>query len=263
MFNYIPYVYLIKNKTTQMKYLGVRYAKGCHPIDLWNTYFTSSKLVHRLINEFGKDDWIIKILHSFPNSPDLAIQNEAKYFSKIKGRKDYLNMCYSSGIIDLECNSKAGKIGGTIVKERKIGIFRNEDDRKKWCSMGGKIGGKKQAELGLGFHKYKTDPELHKKWCSMGGQKSCQFKNKKFQSEMGRRGGIKNSGSIYITNGYINKKYTVKMQQELCLNDWLKENLNWKRGMIFKQLICNECGYTANAQIIGRYHNENCKNKKT
>lgn len=84
MYKAIPYVYIIKNKSTNLKYLGVRYANGCDPSDLWVTYFTSSKLVHKLIETFGKDDFYVKILHIFPNNPEKAILREAKYFPFIK-----------------------------------------------------------------------------------------------------------------------------------------------------------------------------------
>ena len=45
-------------------------------------------------------------------------------------------------------------------------FWSTEEGRKKRASMGGKIGGKKQAELGLGFH----NPEVRKKACSLGGK---------------------------------------------------------------------------------------------
>lgn len=52
--------------------------------------------------------------------------------------------------------------------------------RKSQASKGGKIGGKKQAELGLGFHQYKNNKELHRKWSSLGGKshkgKKCMYK---------------------------------------------------------------------------------------
>ena len=120
---HIPYVYFLKNKSTSLKYVGVRYAKGCSPDDFWTKYFTSSKSVHKLIEEFGKDDFIFRILHIFPSDPEAAIKKEAEYFSLIKKKDDYVNLTYSSGCQDLRINSKAGKIGGNIVKNKKIGIF--------------------------------------------------------------------------------------------------------------------------------------------
>lgn len=229
---YVPYVYLIKNKSTGLKYLGVRYAKGCHPNDLWTTYFTSSTSVHKLIEQFGKEDWYVKVIHKFPNNPNAAILKEASYFKYIKQRDDYINLCYSSGIIDLRVHSRAGKIGGSVVYARKIGIFRDEKERKKWASMGGKIGGKRQADLGLGFHQYKNNPELHKKWSSMGGKKSGVFANSIYQSEFGKRGGIKNKGFIWINDGVKSYKYTKKQQTEKSLEQFLVENPNYKKGRV-------------------------------
>lgn len=230
MKEWTPYVYFIKNKTTKMKYIGVRYAKGCHPDDLWKTYFTSSSLIKTLIDVYGKEDFYIKVIHKYPNCPDKAIIREAKYFCFIKNREDYLNLCFSSGIIDLRINSKAGSVGGSIVRDKKIGIFRSQNERKEWASAGGKVGGKIQAELGLGFHQYKTNPNLHREWCSMGGKKSGQFKNKKFQSEMGKRGGAKNKGFVWINDGIKSYKYTKKQQDQVSIEQFLIENKQFKKG---------------------------------
>jgi len=232
MKEWIPYVYIIKNKTTKMKYLGVRYAKDCHPDDFWTTYFTSSSLIKKLIDVYGKDDFYVKIIHKYPSCPQQAIIREAKYFSLIKKRKDYLNACFSSGIIDLRINSKAGKVGGSIVRDKKIGIFRSENERKEWASKGGKIGGKIQAKLGLGFHQYKTNPDLHKKWASKGGKTSGQFQNKIFQTEMGKRGGIKNKGFVWINDGIKSYKYTKKQQEEISIEQFLIENKQFKKGRL-------------------------------
>lgn len=54
--------------------------------------------------------------------------------------------------------------------------WSTEDGRKKRASMGGKIGGKKQAELKLGFHQ----PHIQRKAASLGGKshkgKRCMYK---------------------------------------------------------------------------------------
>jgi general stress protein YciG len=232
MKEWIPYVYIVKNKTTGLKYLGVRYAKSCHPDDLWKTYFTSSSLIKTLINAYGKEDFYVKVLHKYPNEPDQAILREAKYFSFIKERKDYLNACFSSGIIDLRINSKAGKVGGSIVRDKQLGIFRSEEERRKWASIGGKVGGKVQTDLGLGFHQYKNNPELHKEWASKGGKTSGQFQNKTFQSEMGKRGGIKNKGFVWINDGIKSYKYTKKQQDQISVEQFLLENTQFAKGRL-------------------------------
>lgn len=230
--DYIPYVYFIMNKSTKLKYVGVRYAKGCNPKDLWNSYFTSSSSMKSLVAEYGKEDFRIKILHKYPNDPESAIKKEAEYFSVIKDRKDYINLCYSSGIMDLRINSKAGKIGGNIVYNRKIGIFRNEEERIEWARMGGKVSGKKQAELGLGFHQYKNNPDLHKAWSSMGGKKAGTFQDKAFQSEMGKRGGVKNKGFRWYNDGSKEYKYTKREQENMSFDSFIESNKNLRRGRL-------------------------------
>jgi hypothetical protein len=90
----IPYTYQIIWSSTGMKYYGVRYAKNCHPNDLWQTYFTSSVKVAEYVKEHGNPD-IIQIRKTF--SGDDAV-NKAKVWEhrvlrkmKVIYRNDYLN----------------------------------------------------------------------------------------------------------------------------------------------------------------------------
>ena len=62
-----PYTYLLKFKPTGQVYYGCRYGKGCHPSDLFLTYFTSSKIVKKLILVYGIDAFsyeVRRIFHS-------------------------------------------------------------------------------------------------------------------------------------------------------------------------------------------------------
>jgi len=47
--------------------IGVRYARGCHPDDLWTKYFTSSKHVRKFREENGEPD-VIEIRQTFNDS---------------------------------------------------------------------------------------------------------------------------------------------------------------------------------------------------
>ena len=62
----IPYTYLIGWKKLDKWYYGVRYRKGCHPSDLWQTYFTSSPIVKKFREEHGDPD-VIQIRKTFRN----------------------------------------------------------------------------------------------------------------------------------------------------------------------------------------------------
>ena len=62
-----PYTYLLGWSQYNRWYYGVRYGKGCHPDDLWKTYFTSSDHVKRYRKEYGEPD-IIQVREIFDSS---------------------------------------------------------------------------------------------------------------------------------------------------------------------------------------------------
>jgi hypothetical protein len=74
---YTPYTYYIGWTNLSFWYYGSRYAKeskciyetGCHPDDFWNTYFTSSEVVEKFIEEHGHPD-VIKIDKTFQTEED-------------------------------------------------------------------------------------------------------------------------------------------------------------------------------------------------
>ena len=75
-----PYLYLLEWTAQNKKYIGVRYGKGCHPSDLWSTYFTSSAAVKQYREENGEPDEI-KILRTF-DTPLEAKNAEDEYLKE-------------------------------------------------------------------------------------------------------------------------------------------------------------------------------------
>lgn len=63
----IPYTYVVTCPNGQ-RYYGVRYAKGCHPSDLWTLYFTSSKHVKRMLAEHGAEKFSYAVRKVFSSS---------------------------------------------------------------------------------------------------------------------------------------------------------------------------------------------------
>jgi hypothetical protein len=88
---YTPYTYLIGWSKHQKFYYGVRYGKNCNPSELWITYFTSSPIVKRFVEEHGQPD-IIQVRKVF-NDRMTAINWEQKVLRKvdIKNNKKWLN----------------------------------------------------------------------------------------------------------------------------------------------------------------------------
>jgi len=98
IYTHIPYTYRIKNKTTGLQYYGVRFAKNCHPDDLWVAYFTSSKHVKKLIEKHGKDDFEIRITRIFPNNPGAAISWEDRIVKRLLYNPNWLNYNWRGSI---------------------------------------------------------------------------------------------------------------------------------------------------------------------
>lgn len=56
MNTYLPFIYLIGWTDLNAWYVGVRFARGTTPLNLWTTYFTSSKVVAELRENYGEPD---------------------------------------------------------------------------------------------------------------------------------------------------------------------------------------------------------------
>jgi hypothetical protein len=233
---YKPYVYFLYHKPTGLKYIGAEYSKGkkiSNPENLFTVYFTSSSLIKTLIKEYGEDSFYIRILKIFETSEE-TIEYEKRLLELSKTKNNYLNICKSSGF-DLRTCSAAGKVGGSIVKKRKIGIFRSEEERLRWAKMGAK------ASMESGNNTeflYWASPEGRRKRASMGGKKAGGWGKKDHSgkiwsaSDAGKKGGPKNKGYSWITDGNKSIKYTVKMKEEKPIQDFLLENPEYRLGRI-------------------------------
>jgi len=82
----IPYTYLIGWPALNKWYYGVRYAKVCHPDDLWVSYWTSSKIVHKFVKENG--DPTVKIVRKRFNDVKNAQAWENRVLQKLKVTKN-------------------------------------------------------------------------------------------------------------------------------------------------------------------------------
>jgi hypothetical protein len=86
-----PFTYIIIFKPTGQFYYGVRYAKNCHPSDLWTTYYTSSSYIKQLIVEHGKDAFDFEIRKRFASSKKARLW-ELKVLKRMKVTKHSLSL---------------------------------------------------------------------------------------------------------------------------------------------------------------------------
>lgn len=113
------YTYYIKHIPTNYKYYGVRYSIKCEPNDLWSTYFTSCKKVHNLIDEYGKESFVVEVRKIFGSNKIRAQEWEKKVLSRLNVlyREDWLNSNIG-GIINLTPEQKK-KHSENISKSKK------------------------------------------------------------------------------------------------------------------------------------------------
>jgi hypothetical protein len=88
----IPFSYYLYHIPTRKHYYGIRHGKKSNPETLWKTYFSSSNIVKKLIQEYGADSFNVKIRKTF-NSAEEAILWEHRVLSKLNAsmRDDWIN----------------------------------------------------------------------------------------------------------------------------------------------------------------------------
>jgi hypothetical protein len=264
---YIPYVYLVKNKTTGLKYIGVKHQKNCRPELFWVTYFTSSNAVKNLIKLYGKEDFVFRIIKTFENHYD-AIKFESELLKIATKRDDYLNMhagylgdLNEEELLENERQQKIrASIQGKLSYKNKTGLHSLTKEEKSAIS---RESGKKAGIINKALGRAIFDPEVRKRQhetlkekqvsayydpklragiCLKGGEASVFGKSYcekhgiseeeriEAQRDRGRRGGPKNKGFKWYNDGDKYLKYTTSMQEELSFEEFLTQNTNFKAG---------------------------------
>lgn len=96
--SFVGYTYCIKFLPTSQVYYGSRCAKNCHPSEFWVKYFTSSKIVKKLIKEYGKESFIFEIRKTFPEDPKKAQCWEKKVLRRVNAGFNPLFLNKSNGV---------------------------------------------------------------------------------------------------------------------------------------------------------------------
>ena len=264
----IPYVYFVKNKSTGLKYIGVKYSKNADPNDFWVTYFTSSKHVKGLIDLFGKEDFTFRIIKTFEKEHG-ALKYENNLNRIAFKRDDYLNLHYNflgdkteeEWLEENEKQRKVARMYGKMNKILKRGFCGFSPEKMEEISrMGGYAAAEINRELGRAIfdpevrkRQHETlrkeqksafyDPALKKEIAKKGGKasvfsKEWYIKNGlteedriEAQRQRGKRGGPGNKGFKWYNDGEKSYKYTAKQQKEKSFDDFINES-DFSKGKI-------------------------------
>lgn len=113
-------------------------------------------------------------------------------------------------------SSMGGKASQAAKRERgEANGFQlfSPERRREVAAAAGRIGGTVQKERGIGIH---TDAETRSGWARMGAVAAMErngFLDPGVQSERGKRGGVKNKGFKWCHDGTKSIKYTAAMQE--------------------------------------------------
>jgi hypothetical protein len=127
---YTPYTYLIGWSKLNKWYYGVRYAQGCHPKDLWKTYFTSSKYVKGQRETYGEPD-IVEVRKTF-TTEKLARDWESIVLKRLNvvNEEHWLNKTNNRAIAGMP--GKANPMYGNGHFISKEGLKRSINGGKAW-----------------------------------------------------------------------------------------------------------------------------------
>ena len=229
-----PYTYLIGWPNLNKWYYGVRFAKGCHPTDLWKPYKTSSKYVEQFIKENG-DPTVFSIRKTF-RSVNQARSWEEKVLKRLKvtSRDDFLN----------KTDNKAVSLDSAYIGSTKSKPYKNPNDRRRELSR------ERMRLINL--------------------QHGIQHQSREKQ-EQAKLKEIQTKELMRINGEYLAINY--KISQSLK-GRYTKLNGSTNNGWVDSekgkemaernnaQAMCPNCGKTGQYRAMKRWHFDNCKSIK-
>lgn len=161
----LPYTYHIFCTTTQQHYYGSRYSRNCSPNDLWTTYFTSSRVVKRLIEQYGPGAFEVEIRRTF-QTREQAIDWEFRVLTRLNAanREDWINQHNGkgrvrSGFRDRKHTEESKRKIGQSKIGRKRPDLSERNRRQNPAVIGRVLSEETKRKIGLA-NKGKKRPDL-------------------------------------------------------------------------------------------------------
>jgi len=165
-----------------------------------------------------------------------------------------------------ELYEKYGRIEDLLASKL---IGDNRDIKVLRAKLGGKAGGSKQKELGIGIHRGTYEDK--KERCLAARKIQDELKSNQFvyvdrsvQSDRGKKGGPKNKGFIWYYDGTKSQKYTRTQQETVPFIEFLRQNPTYIEGHgPVENIECPHCGLIGTSKAaMYRHHFDNCKRKR-
>jgi len=234
-----PYTYILEWTKQGKRYIGARWAAGCHPEDLWSSYFTSSKYVAEFVKEFGEPD-IILIDKIFTTPMDaMTREQELQKQFDVRHNDTFLNKAIA-GVYDH---------ADPEIRKRMSDSHRWKKHSPEWITW--------VTE----FHRNRPrSAETNKRISeALTGKKWSEDQHKNFSAT--RRGVPSGRKGIPISEAHkaknriamLGKKHSQETKRLMSAD---------RAGKKFPIVECPHCGKTGGAPAMGQWHFNNCKSKK-
>lgn len=243
-----PFVYIIKNTSTGIRYCGCKFAKGCKPEDLLTSYFTSSKVVKKLIED-GDVFEIEQICEVATKEEAIELEELILTEASAHTSKDWYNLSIS-GAIDPE------HVKQTCLEKYGADNWMKSDNAKGLgFKEGNTYGNFKRSEetkvkMSIAFKGRVFTEEHRANIAKVRVGKVASNETKKKMSE--KRKGIKRPQSFL-------EKMSTLMAGE---NNPMYGKPSTKKGVPEVKYECPHCGKLVNKGNLYRWHNDNCKSKQ-
>lgn len=230
-----PYTYYLYHNPTGKRYYGVRTAKDCHPDELWKTYFSTSKVVKSLREQYGDNSFYYEVRKLF-DTPKEALEWETKFLMRIDAanREDWLNR-----------HNGGNKFNTTGKRAWNAGKTHSESTRRKISERRKKYFGEKHPMFGKN-HTKMTRQKMSANKKRMYAEQN-HFYGKKHTEEVKRFISENNKGRPSPRKGIVLSDEQKK-----------KQSLAMKRKPKLTCPYCNKIGFISGMK---RYHFNNCKLK--
>jgi hypothetical protein len=228
-----PYFYVLREVATDKLYAGVKFAKGCDPKDLLVTYFTSSKIVKRIL-QGDKNSFVVDRIKVFETTEE-AIMYEKRFLTKVKAHLS--SKWYNQSV--------SGAVSADLPKSvfnEKFGV----DNPKQ-----------------LQHIKEKAALTCIERFDAPSPFEAANFEEKRKNSMLSRHGVEYTTQSPElrekIRNSYM-RRYGVDNPSKIPKNRLLQSRLMKEKNTVVK--ICEHCGKESNYGNYARWHGDKCRHKQ-
>ena len=245
---HIPYTYLLYCKPIKKYYYGVRYSKKCNPKDLWQSYFSSSRIIHYLIEVYGKDAFYYEVRKIFPGDPNAALKWEQKVLRRlnVNHKIKWLNQGLTGNVLALYNEGQEPWNKGVPSKQKGKVFFNNGKIQKLFfpneCPVGW-VKGRLNKAWNAGLDK--TDDRMYNNAIKAAASRKglpSKLKGRSYEEIHGKERAATLRENLSVK--YKNKTYEEIHGEERATMIKLKQSLSRRKEIRYGKSLWNECaGY--------------------